>query len=234
MFIVHLPINETHKQGDNMPTLTELNSKLDELIKERGELQNDLDGLELDPEDYTEQYEEMLNEVYGEFMGFEAARILKELDPIAYRCSLLDYVDNFHHIEETAEYINLEEEIEAIESEIEAIEEEIDETKQKRKYVMKTKVIYREHNLYGSSGSVLLVVGLNLGLGNNYTLDHFMKSLCSVENEKLCDKIYNTSFDYIILRHNTICGKGTEYLSDFDFYCFFKPYYDNMNRSLGY
>jgi len=127
MFIVHLPINETHKQGDNMTTLEELNSKLDELIKERDELQNDLDNLGLDPENYEQEYADSINEYEGEFMGFEAARILKELDPIAYRCGLLDYVDACHPIEDTEEYKELEEEIEEIESEIESIEEEIDE-----------------------------------------------------------------------------------------------------------
>lgn len=42
-----------------------------------------------------DNFAEMLNEVYGTFTvagsTFDAADILSELDPIAYRCALADY-----------------------------------------------------------------------------------------------------------------------------------------------
>jgi len=50
--------------------------------------------VEVDVDDYREQYEEMLDEVYGTFMEMDASYILKECDPTAYRCGLLDYVDS--------------------------------------------------------------------------------------------------------------------------------------------
>ena len=50
--------------------------------------------IEIDPEDYTDQYDDMLDEVEGEFMGMKASYILKEMDSIAYRCGLLDYLDS--------------------------------------------------------------------------------------------------------------------------------------------
>lgn len=43
-------------------------------------------------EKYSEkEYDEMLDEVYGEFMGYPASTILKEVDPIAYQCGFDDY-----------------------------------------------------------------------------------------------------------------------------------------------
>lgn len=44
-----------------------------------------------------EQFDEMLDETYGTFkigyLEFDASRILKELDPIAYRVGLADITD---------------------------------------------------------------------------------------------------------------------------------------------
>ena len=42
-----------------------------------------------------EAYDDMLDEVHGEFMGMSAARILRECDPIAYRCGFHDCIDFF-------------------------------------------------------------------------------------------------------------------------------------------
>lgn len=59
--------------------------------------------IEVDPEDYTDQYDEMLDELYEVNIAgysFSTAYALKELDPIAYRCGLLDYVDSLELPEE--------------------------------------------------------------------------------------------------------------------------------------
>lgn len=54
--------------------------------------------VEIDPEDYTDQYEEMLDEIYGDVdiagYTYGTSYALKELDLTAYRCGLLDYVDS--------------------------------------------------------------------------------------------------------------------------------------------
>ena len=58
--------------------------------------------VEVDTEDYTEEYDEMLDEE-GEVSiagySFNPSSALKELDPTAYRCGLLDYVDSLNLIE---------------------------------------------------------------------------------------------------------------------------------------
>jgi len=40
-----------------------------------------------------EAYDETLDEVHGEPMGYLASRILKTVDPIAYRCGFHDWLD---------------------------------------------------------------------------------------------------------------------------------------------
>jgi len=47
-------------------------------------------------EEAEEMYEDSLDESYGEInvgVTFNASRVLRELDPIAYRCGFNDYMD---------------------------------------------------------------------------------------------------------------------------------------------
>lgn len=42
-------------------------------------------------------YDEMLNEVYGAFQvgyAYDASRVLNAVDPIAYKCGWIDYMDS--------------------------------------------------------------------------------------------------------------------------------------------
>ena len=39
------------------------------------------------------EYNDMLDDVHGEFMGYLASRILREVDPIAYRVGFHDWLD---------------------------------------------------------------------------------------------------------------------------------------------
>lgn len=48
----------------------------------------------IEESDAIEQYEDMLDECNGEFMGYQASRILRELDPIAYRVGFNDWLDS--------------------------------------------------------------------------------------------------------------------------------------------
>jgi len=123
-----------------MNTLKSLNASLKVLNNELIQLQDTLSEkhsalslVEIDQDDFIEQYENCLDECNGEFMGMTASHVLKECDPTAYRCGLNDYCDN-EDVTETEEYQQIEEEIETLESaledleaDIEAIEEEIEE-----------------------------------------------------------------------------------------------------------
>ena len=51
-----------------------------------------LEPIEVEVEKYSEDdYDDMLDECYGDFMNYSASQILKEVDPIAYRVGFSDY-----------------------------------------------------------------------------------------------------------------------------------------------
>ena len=120
--------------------LKSLNANLEVLNTQLEEAQDDLyekiserDNLEINKDDFIDQYEESLDECNGEFMGYDASYILKNVDPIAYSLGLTDYCDSVD-ITVTEEYKNLQEEVEDLESDIEdleigieALEEEIED-----------------------------------------------------------------------------------------------------------
>lgn len=109
---------------------TQIEAKIEELTAQAKALQSQIDHFELDPDDYTEQYEEMLDEVNGEFMGMNASYILKKMDPTAYRCGLLDYLDSLDQEDEKMkndDCVELIEELEEIESEIEELDDKLTE-----------------------------------------------------------------------------------------------------------
>lgn len=49
---------------------------------------------EISEADVYDRYDDMLDEVHGEFMGYAASRILKEVDPTAYRVGFSDWADS--------------------------------------------------------------------------------------------------------------------------------------------
>ena len=108
----------------------QIEAKIAELAQQAKALQNQIDGFELDPDDYAEQYEEMLDDCHGDFLGMNASYILKEMDPVAYRCGLLDYLDSLDQDEEKMdndECLELFNQLEEIKSEIEELEDKLTE-----------------------------------------------------------------------------------------------------------
>ena len=109
---------------------TQIEAKIAELAQQAKALQSQIDNFELDPEDYAEQYDEMLDEVNGDFLGMNASHILKETDLTAYRCGLLDYLDGLDQDEEKMnndECLELFNQLEEIESKIEELEDKMSE-----------------------------------------------------------------------------------------------------------
>ena len=113
---------------------TELNDEI-EIITNAIEFKNnelanatlERDSLEIDEDEHEEAYIESLNcegavSVCG--IEFDPSRILKELDPIAYRCGLSDFCQCFN-IEDTAEYKELSDTIEQLEDELTDLEAEL-------------------------------------------------------------------------------------------------------------
>jgi len=123
--------------------LSILQSDWDVINDEVAELFNKKENFELDPDDYRDSYDELLNED-GEVkiggISFDRAYILKELDEIAYEQGLSEYVDSIdieddytygtivEELEEKEnEAIDIQLKIEELENEIEELETEIEE-----------------------------------------------------------------------------------------------------------
>ena len=126
-----------------MKTLESLQSELSSAQEKLEGMQSTLEQMTSDPlayfeDEITEQYDDMLNESYGEsvdalpFYCGSAASLCEDKDPTFYRCGLNDYTDSVE-VSHFDEYIDLESEIEELESEIEGLEEEIEELEEEEK-----------------------------------------------------------------------------------------------------
>lgn len=98
-----------------MKTLEELQ----DLIEEK---QEEINSFELDPDNYEDSYDDMLNDCYPEVFNILPARILSECDPIAYNCGLSDYIDSLE-LDDDDDYKTLLEELEELEEELYDLEE---------------------------------------------------------------------------------------------------------------
>ena len=101
--------------------------KLQAQIKDKQTQQNEI---ECDPDDLADQFDECLDEAGSiEVAGctFYPSQVLKECDPIAYRCGLNDFADFEFRKEDSEEYQSLQEEIDQLESDIEDLESEIED-----------------------------------------------------------------------------------------------------------
>ena len=94
------------------------------------EIKSELEHFEIDQDKHEDAYRNLIDELDGEVtvagIKFCASRILEELDPIAFRCGLTDYVDSLD-VTNDEDYKALELEIESLEEELAEIEEELAE-----------------------------------------------------------------------------------------------------------
>jgi chaperonin cofactor prefoldin len=108
---------------------TELTAAIEAKKAELKAKEKELDTFELDVDDYEDQYQEVLDSdgpVIIAGMKFVPSYALKELDPTAYRCGLVDYVDSLEK-EDDPKYQELEEELEALTDELDALEAELED-----------------------------------------------------------------------------------------------------------
>lgn len=92
--------------------------KMQALIADKEKQQ---EQIELDPDDFADQFDEFMDEDFPEIeigsLTYSPSYVLKNVDPVAYRCSLNDFVDSFD-VEDSDEYKALQEEIDDIQEEI--------------------------------------------------------------------------------------------------------------------
>ena len=91
--------------------------------------EKELENFEIDIDDHETDYNDALDSdgpVNVAGMKFDASRIIEELDPIAYRCGLVDYVDSLEK-DDDPKFKELEEELEALQDELADLESELEE-----------------------------------------------------------------------------------------------------------
>ncbi len=101
--------------------------KMQALIADKEKQQS---NIECDPDDFADQFDDLLDEsgtVEAGGYSFYPSRILKELDPVAYSCSLNDYADSVFDVTENDDYKALQDEIDQLQSDIEDLENEIED-----------------------------------------------------------------------------------------------------------
>lgn len=91
--------------------------------------EKEIDNFELDNDDYEEQYKEAIDSegpVTVAGITFDPSRILQEMDPIAYRCGLADYVDSCEK-DDDPKYQELAEELETLEDDLADLESKLED-----------------------------------------------------------------------------------------------------------
>lgn len=110
--------------------IAELESKLLDAEKQLFDIQNEIDCF--DASEYTSEnnYNDWIDDCYEMViignLEYYPSTVLKEVDPIAYRCGYNDYVDSID-LDAIQEYCELVEQKETLESEIDDIQNEIDD-----------------------------------------------------------------------------------------------------------
>ena len=103
-----------------------MSEKIEELREELRRLEIERDNFDVSVYASDENYADWIDEIEGEViicgMSYCASNILREVDPIAYRCIFSDYCDGLEK-EDFEEYEDILEKIEEIEGEIEDLEE---------------------------------------------------------------------------------------------------------------
>jgi len=104
-----------------------LESKIDAIKADIENKQSEIDSFEYEVSE--EDFDSYLDDegpvtLYG--MGFYPSDILKNCDPIAYRCGKSEYESNID-LNGVAEYADLKDELEALEFELEDLESELED-----------------------------------------------------------------------------------------------------------
>lgn len=108
-----------------MNTLQNIQQQIDSLQSQIAEVKKEINNF--DASDYISEseYDDMLDECYDMVhignLSYYPSQVLREVDPVAYRCGYNDYIDSVE-LEEIPEYQELQEQLEELENELEELE----------------------------------------------------------------------------------------------------------------
>ena len=112
---------------------TEVEMKEQEIRKMKSQIadkEKQQNQIELDPDDYEDQFDDMLDESIPKIdiggLTYSPSHVLKNVDPTAYCCGLIDYIDSLD-VEDSDEYKALQDEIDQLQSDIEDLENDIED-----------------------------------------------------------------------------------------------------------
>lgn len=108
----------------------ELEKQIEAVQAKIEDKQTEIDGFEISEYVDENQYDTMLDEVYGDVeiagLSYSTSRALEQLDPIAYRTGYNDWLDSLD-LEDVQEYRELQDELEELKGELLLAEEESEE-----------------------------------------------------------------------------------------------------------
>ena len=122
--------NSTVNKNENtlQSQIEDIEFKLYALRLQCYNLEKQQEQIELDPDDYEDQFDDLLDESIPEIeigcLTYSPSHVLKNVDPTAYRCGLNDFVDSLD-VEDSDEYKALQDEIDQLQSDIEDLENQI-------------------------------------------------------------------------------------------------------------
>ena len=116
-----------------MTTVNEMNAQIADLERaiedKQGEIctaQSNIETFEYECSD--DEFCDWIDSIYPEIsigsLTFSPSEIMKELDPIAYRCSKSDYESNFD-LDDCEEYTDMVEQLESLNNELEDLQSEL-------------------------------------------------------------------------------------------------------------
>lgn len=107
-----------------------IESKLSDLRLQIADKEKQQEQIELDPDDFADQFDDMLDESIPEIeigcLTYSPSHVLKNVDPTAYRCGLNDFVNSLD-VKDSDEYKDLQDEIDQLKSDIEDLESKIED-----------------------------------------------------------------------------------------------------------
>ena len=112
--------------NENMRTIEQVKTEIENIELNISELNAQIDDFEYSLTDA--EYDEVLDESYDEVnicgMTYTASQVLKNCDPVAYRCAKSDYEGNFD-LDDCVEYTDMVDELESLKSDLDSLQDEL-------------------------------------------------------------------------------------------------------------
>lgn len=106
--------------------IAKLESSIEDVQSNISAKQSEIDNFEYECSD--DEFSDWIDSIYPEVsvgsLTFSPSEIMKELDPIAYRCGKSDYESNYD-LDDCEEYTTLKDKFESLENELEDLESEL-------------------------------------------------------------------------------------------------------------